>query len=247
MEPTKLEDHIKKTLKETEIAPSEAAWPKIKEQIGQDTKPKNTGYFRFGIAAGFIGVLLLSVLYYTADDTDLNQEMQIVPQPSTSVADIEKEQLIKVPLAEEESSMIEVKDSFEEDDAESAEVAKKEPKKKMVIVEETLLVNAGGNQNEVPEDPNALVDIKTEEVITIVSVHEENNEELTDKEVDFLLEMAEEDILTEKRNNSDNSVNPEALLAQVEEELDQSFRDKILQKLKSGYNKVRTAVADRNN
>ena len=244
---TKFEDHIKKTLKETEIKPSEAAWHKIKGQIGQDTKPKKTRYFRLGIAAGFIGVLLLSVLYYTADDAELNQDVQIVPRSSTSVADIEKEQLIKVPPAEEENAMIEVKDSFRADDEESAGVAKKEPKKKKVIVEDALLVNAGGNEDEAPEDPNALVDTKKAEVITIVLAHEENNEGLTEIEVDALLGMAQEEILTEKRNNSDNSVNPAALLAQVEEELDQSFRDKILQKLKSGYNKVRTAVADRNN
>ena len=109
------------------------------------------------------------------------------------------------------------------------------------------MANADGNQSEVPEDPNALIDIKIGEVMAIVTAHEENNEDLTDLEVASLLRKAQEEILTEKLINSDNSVNPEALLSQVEEELDQSFRDKILQKLKSGYNKVRTAVADRNN
>jgi len=38
-----------------------------------------------------------------------------------------------------------------------------------------------------------------------------------------------------------------ALLTEVEGELDQSFRDQIFEKLKSGFLKVRTAVADRNN
>ena len=247
MEPTKLEDHIKKTLKDTEIKPSEAAWHKIKGQISQDTKPTKTGYFRFGIAAGFIGILLLSAFYFTADNAELNQEMQIAPQSSTSVADIEKKQFIKAPLTEEESSMLEVEDSFEADNEESSKVAKKESKKKIEIAEDASLANADGNQSEVPEDPNALIDIKIGEVMAIVTAHEENNEDLTDLEVASLLRKAQEEILTEKLINSDNSVNPEALLSQVEEELDQSFRDKILQKLKSGYNKVRTAVADRNN
>ena len=41
------------------------------------------------------------------------------------------------------------------------------------------------------------------------------------------------------------TVNPARLLGEVESELDESFREKVLKKLKTGYNKVRTAVADR--
>ena len=247
MEPTKLEDHIKKTLKENEIKPSEAAWQKIKGQISQDIEPKNPRYFRFAIAAGFIGILILSMLYFTTYDTGLNQELQIVPQSSTSTADIEKEELSKGPLTEEENTMIEVEDSFEEDEEKSTGGAKKESKKEMVVAKDARLANNDGNQNKASEDPNILVDVKIGEVMTFVTTYEENNEALTDMEVDSLLKRAQKEILTEKRINSDKSVNPEALLTEVEEELDQSFRNKILEKLKSGYSKVRTAVADRNN
>ncbi|UCD62089.1 MAG: hypothetical protein JSV59_05865 [Flavobacteriaceae bacterium] len=247
MEPTKLEDHIKKTLKENEIKPSEVAWQKIKGQIGQDAKPKNTGYFRFAIAAGFIGILILSVLYFTTYDTELNQELQIVPQSSTSVADIEKEELSKIPLTEEENTMTEDEDYFEEDEEKSARGAKKESEIQMVVAEDAQLANTAGNQNEASEDSNTLIDTKIGEVMAIVTTYEENKEKLTDLEVDSLLIRAQKEILTEKLINSDKSVNPEALLSEVEEELDQSFRDKILEKLKSGYNKVKTAVADRNN
>jgi len=247
MEPTKLEDYIKKTLKEREIKPSETAWNEIKGQISQDFKPKRSGYYRYGIAAGFIGILILSVLYFTTDDGQINQEIKIVTQPSTSVVDIEKEELLKAPLAKEESSLSEVEDSFEVAEVKSTRMPKKEAKREIVISEDAQMVNTGGNQNRAPEDPNELIDAKLVEVLTIVTAHEENSEELTELEVDSLLRQAQKEILTEKLINSDKSVNPEELLSQVEEELDQSFRDKILEKLKSGYNKVRTAVADRNN
>lgn len=247
MEPTKLEDHIKKTLKEREIKPSETSWYKIKGQISQDFKPKRSGYYRYGIAAGFIGILILSVLYFTTDDRGLNQEMKIVTQPSTSVVDIEKEELLKAPLAEEESSLSGVEDSIEVAEEKSTRVPKKEEKMDIVISEDDQLANTDGNQNRVPEDPNEIIDAKLAEVLAIVTTHEENSEELTELEVDSLLRQAQKEILTGKLINSDKSVNPEELLSQVEEELDQSFRDKILEKLKSGYNKVRTAVADGNN
>lgn len=246
MEPTKLEDHIKNALKENEIKPSEAAWQKIKGQISPETKPKNTGYFRFAIAAGFIGILILSVLYFSTFDSGLNREVKIVPQPSTPVADIEKEQLLVVPLNEEESPAIDVEYSSEVAEEKPIRVAKTESKRQMEIAEDSQLADKGGNQNRVSEDPNGQIDAKLAEVLTLVASHEENGEELTDLEVDSLLMQAQKEILTEKLINPDKSVNPEALLSQVEEELDQSFRDKILEKLKSGYNKVRTAVADRN-
>ena len=71
--------------------------------------------------------------------------------------------------------------------------------------------------------------------------------EVTDAEVDSLLHKAQEDILRQRLFNRDNTVDAMALLTEVEEELDQSFRDQIFQSLKAGFLKVRTAVADRNN
>ncbi|MBT8293374.1 MAG: hypothetical protein HKP39_10495 [Eudoraea sp.] len=247
MEPTKLEDHIKKTLKEHEIKPSEGAWDKVKGQISQDFKPKRTGYYRYGIAAGFIGILILSVLYFTTGEVDLNQEIQTVTQPSTPIVGIEKEELLKAPISEEESLVSGVKESSHVAEEKSTIEARKESGGVMVVSEDDQLVNTAENQNIVPEDPNERIDAKLAEVLAVVTKYEENNEELTDLEVDSLLRRAQKEILTEKLINSDKSVNPEELLSQVEEELDQSFRDKILEKLKSGYNKVRTAVADRNN
>jgi hypothetical protein len=239
MEPTKLEDHIKKTLKEHQIEPSEDSWDKVKGQISQDFKPKRTGYYRYGIAAGFIGILILSVFYFTTDEVDLDQEIQTITQPLTPIVGIEKEELLKTPLAGEESLLSGVK--------ESAQTAEEESKWAMETSEDDQLATTSGNKNKVPEDPNELFDTKLAEVIAAVTTHEENNDELTDLEVDSLLRQAQKEILAEKLINSDKSVNPDELLSQVEEELDQSFRDRILEKLKSGYSKVRTAVADRNN
>ena len=82
MEPTKFENHIKETLKGSEIKPSEDAWDKIKGQIKNEYEPKRTGYFWYGIAAGFIGILILSALYFNTDDVTLNQEVQVAAKPS---------------------------------------------------------------------------------------------------------------------------------------------------------------------
>jgi hypothetical protein len=116
----------------------------------------------------------------------------------------------------------------------------------LVISEDAKLADTEELQNKTSEDSNELFDTKIAEVLARVNALEENNKELTDLEVDSLLRQAQKEILTQNLLNSDNTVNPSTLLSQVEEELDQSFRDQIFGKLKSGYNKVRTAVAVRN-
>lgn len=246
MEPTKFENHIKETLKGSEIKPSEAAWHKIKGQIKNDYKPKRTGYFRYGIAAGFIGILILSVLYFTTDNVALNQKVQVATKPSIPYVDKENEELLKAAVPEEEIVISAVEDPYEADEVKSVAVSKKESKRELVISEDAKLANTEELQNITSEDSNELIDTKIAEVLARVTSLEENNKELTDLELDSLLRQAQKEILARKLLNSDNTVNPSTLLSQVEEELDQSFRDQIFEKLKSGYNKVRTAVAVRN-
>lgn len=246
MEPTKFENHIKETLKGSEIKPSEDAWDKIKGQIKNEYEPKRTGYFWYGIAAGFIGILILSALYFKTDDVTLNQEVQVAAKPSIPIVEKEKEELLKVAVPLEESLITTVEAPYEAEEEKLITMPEREPKRELIISEDTKLANAEELQNNPSEGSNEEIDTKIAEVLARVNALEINNKELTDLEVDSLLRQAQKEILTKNLLNSDNTVNPSTLLSQVEEELDQSFRDQIFGKLKSGYNKVRTAVAVRN-
>ena len=79
-----------------------------------------------------------------------------------------------------------------------------------------------------------------------MQILEDAKQEVTDAEVDSLLRAAQRQILTDKLFADSGSVDAMSLLAEVEDELDESFRDQIFDALKSGYLKLRTAVADRN-
>ena len=48
-------------------------------------------------------------------------------------------------------------------------------------------------------------------------------------------------------NEATNKVDANALLQSVEDDLEQSFRAKVFDAIKSGYESVKTAVAERNN
>ena len=66
-----------------------------------------------------------------------------------------------------------------------------------------------------------------------------------DAEVDALLAEALQGVENKGVPKDTTSLNPAALLGEVESELDQTFREQILKKLKTGFSKVRTGVADR--
>ena len=91
-----------------------------------------------------------------------------------------------------------------------------------------------------------LLDDKVNEVLNQVILMEEDKIAVTDAEVDSLLRNAQRELITNNQFTDQYGVNAADLLAGVEEELDQSFRDQVFEKLKQGFVKVRTAVADRN-
>lgn len=80
-------------------------------------------------------------------------------------------------------------------------------------------------------------------------VPRQNNRETgqaRDQEIDALLAQAMAELEKEKTNATGERMNAGALLADVEEELDQNFKDKALEALKHGFVKLTTAVAERN-
>ena len=94
---------------------------------------------------------------------------------------------------------------------------------------------------------DAIIAEKLDAVIAKVSSMEADNALVSDAEVDSLLRIAQQEILTDKIWQQDGKVDAMALLNEVEGELDKTFRDQLFEKLKDGFFKVRTAVADRNN
>ena len=90
--------------------------------------------------------------------------------------------------------------------------------------------------------------IKIQEVVAEIQ-HLKNTKNLvTDSEIDSLLNLAQKDLVNEKLfNTTTNTVNADALLEAVEDDIQKSFRTKVFEALKTNYKKVKTAVAERNN
>lgn len=83
-------------------------------------------------------------------------------------------------------------------------------------------------------------------LLTQVAFLEEVRGTVTDAEVDSLLRQARDALVRQSRRDTVSGIDAMTLLYRAEDELDQTFREQILEKLKSGMNRMRTAVANHN-
>jgi acyl carrier protein len=168
--------------------------------------------------------------------TDVNKDS---PPPNTSPVIIQKE---KFP---DEDALVDTK-GREEKNREST------PQRHPDTFTENALARSRGVETApkkvtIPRNPSEeIIHEKIAEIVAQVEVLEKENSTVTDAEIDSLLRNAQRQILEDKMFRKDRSVDAMALLADVEDELDRSFRDEIFDALKDGFLKVRTAVADRN-
>lgn len=257
MEPNKFENHIKEKLKNRKIRPSAGAWGKIQDRLNTSEKPKNNRVLWYSIAASFVGLLMVSALFFQSNNNDLDSDIQIVDTKKEESNGVRKE----LPTESEENSNRSVEDptqkklAVEENSDPELIRLKKEAVQQYGITEknENTLVATEETEyrelklNNLIEDSEERIDLKIAKVLAQVDLLEQNDETVTDAEIDSLLRAAQRELFIENMYKSGGSVDAMALLNEVEDELDQSFRNQIFEKLKSGFVKVRTAVADRNN
>lgn len=245
MEQNNFEKQLKEQLQGREIKPSEGAWNKISGQLEVAKTPKSKNFRWYGIAAGFIGILFVSVLYLTMRERS--------PDAGAQITDVEKNSIQLDPIPEiiqeqnigEDTFIVDSKGQEEKSIQINGKHNTNKPNKDVLVSskdEERKVQKAA-----IPLNPSEeSIDNKIAEVVARVELLEKQNNTVTNAEIDSLLREAQHQILEENIFRGDRSVDAVALLADVENELDQSFRDQIFDALKDGFLKVRTAVADRN-
>ena len=103
---------------------------------------------------------------------------------------------------------------------------------------------------EVPiQDTAALaeqINSQLDAVLAQVALLESRQGGVSEAEIDSLLRQAQQEISGHAYHPPRDSVDAMALLMETEEELDRSFREQLFDRLKTGFARVRTAVATRN-
>lgn len=263
MAPYKLEDNIREKLEARELKPSADAWKKLQAKLDAE-QPKKRNLFWYYAAASFVGLLIAASIFFSNNKIEKSnqivnekieqpkvekkdgiipqtlQSQQAVSEENTAEKNTEKKQIqnsnktqlppqIQIPNGTKKST---VDKKIEKTDALAAET-------------ETKIKQPFKTEQPILSNEENIFNSKVDEVVASVKKLQEINTEVTAAEVEALLKNARRDIQNQ-RILSSQKVDATALLEDVEWELEKSFRDKVFDVLGEGFQKVRTAVSERN-
>lgn len=239
MEPNKLEREFREKLNEREINPSDRAWDRLDAmlQVAEESKPKRK-YTWMYVAAGFIGFLLISTIYFSQkelpNDRINNPVVVKEEQPKDSVGEVKNEQN-KIISKSLNNDVLVIKETEKVLEEKNQQI--KQHKTNQNQVEERSIIKEANNENWKNNQ-------KTESKINQTAIVE-NSKNVT---VDQLLVSAEKTLAMDKGIQQKNKVkiNANDLLSQVDGELELSFREKVINKVNKNYQTVKVALANRN-
>lgn len=273
MEPIKFEEHLREKLEAREIQPSKDAWSKLEAQLGEEKKRSTKGYW-WAIAAGFIGILMVSTLFFTQDvsfgnknvvvETDASETTKHKKEPiqnSTEIASEEKEitpvgtetipsEVIQKPKPPEAKKEDRYATNVSKNDADTNKEQTNALKQEKPVAEIGIAslseqnTSVGNLAAEITRD-DLYIENKITEVVAQVQQLKNNNTTITPEEIDALLANAQREIATQRILHQPK-VDAAALLQDIEMELEQNFRERVFEALGEGFQKIRTAVVDRN-
>lgn len=242
----KFEKQIKERLKEREIEPSEHAWQEISDRLERVRGSNRKGRYQYGIAAGFIALIIMSVVYIQALKEPESGQIQLVDSPANTSSESAQDNSDRQGVVETVAGT-----SFKipggDTDKEVPVSAVAIPLKKERAAHNISTATASQTRKVPLRTTEEIINIKIAEVVAAVHHLEIENDALSTAEVDSLLRQAQQEVLANNIYGEHQAVDAMSLLSQVESELDQSLRDQLFEKLKTGFIRVRTAVADRNN
>ena len=241
MAPIKFEENIKDKLEKRTIQPSADAWQTLASRLEtKNNKKKSPYYLWLGVAASIVAIMFIaSQLFVNKNNTTIETPV-IVNTNKETIKKIESENVLQkkdvLTNNVEKESVKEL--NIKTPKSEKTEVAllTKQKEEKTVLPKEVIV------------NKTSFEDLKVQQVVAQIQGLKDKGESVTDKDIDALLDQAQKEITLQNiYNETTKTVDANALLQDVESDLQQSFRDKVFNALKSSYNTVKTAVAERNN
>jgi len=251
MERDKLDKNIKRKLERREVSPKETTWNRLEMLLDEDDKKVgNYTFLKYAVAASVVLFLGLFFFMNQENDTVLPQIIVDVPIENTKIIELKQDSFStkkadRLKLDNKESQLLK-----------SEQVVAHQAVKKIKVIK----VKAKNN--------NKTVRSVGDNTVVVASVSFDENQEKTavisgylgkkktaenkqlNTEVDDLLAIAFSEYKQEQSKtvvvDKNLDANANALLANVEQELDVSFKAKMFKKLKNGLKNTRTAVINRN-
>ena len=246
MAQNKLETQIKEKLNSREIQPTEMAWDRLDAMlsVAEEKKTKRYPFFTFkniGIAASILVFMSLGLFFINQKEEIAGTNNQIVTK------EIEKNKEQKDSIITKQNFTNEIVNQQEE------QVAVTIDNKPQTINKKS---SESFNQNNQKIGANPIINKEKEieyqatEVIAqkdmprIISQEKIEMPKKVAVNVDDLLASVEK--TSKKEVNAKVKVNANSLLSQVDGELEQTFRQKVINKIGKNYQEVKVALANRN-
>ncbi len=250
MKPNKLETQIKEQLNTREIQPSEMAWDRLDAMlsVAEEKKTIRSPFlsFRFiGIAASVLVLVSLGLFFFNQKETIVKPEENVVVNEEVKQNDSkEKETTINGNTGidndglkgfnKQEEQVASIKNS-------QSKIGNQKSSKSFNQSNQKTTINPLINQEKEVQFQNQeviaqkeLPQVETRKIIVIPNPITLN--------VDDLLASVSKKLESKPKIK----VNANSLLSQVDGELDQSFRDKVLTRVSKNYQEVKVALATRN-
>ncbi|CAM3284870.1 hypothetical protein [Aequorivita lipolytica] len=274
MAPYKLEDNIREKLEAREVKPSADAWKKLEAKLDA-AQPKKKPVLWYYVAASFVGFLILASVFFSRNNAEVSNpivienveqpaienETEIIPTNSETEKIASEENIIeetesttskKESEKKQKQNSVQLKPLPQKKSAIDKKIEKNEAlakisetEKQKSVKKENLIISDESSKTLAKVEEESLFNNKVDEVVASVKKLNENNQAVTVAEVEKLLNDARRDIQTQRILNNPK-VDATALLQDVEWKVEKSFRDKVFDALGEGFNKIRTAVTERN-
>ena len=242
MEFNKIEKQFREKLNSREISPNGNSWDRLDTMLSVTEDKKSKPYISwFFIAASLL--VFLSVGMYLFNQNDLKNSIQ------QNVVEVEKTNN-KVPKIKIKVPIIlnnELKTTI-------VSTESKNPKPKKITNQQVSIYNqkVKSNQNFINKEKE--IDYQNSEVIALKELPKiitKNSATITNnanisKSDELLLNSIEMKINQATNSKSTVTIDPKTLLSQVDEELDLSFREKVINSLNKNYKNIKETFANRN-
>lgn len=238
MAPNKFEKQLKDTLERRTIAPSKIAWSQLDTQLEVQKNKQKFPFWWFSIAATFLGVFLAIFVF-----NDKPDPINVV------IEDVKKEILLpsEINQINKQNKVTKIITSPEL----VVDKVNVKPKNKTVTNKNKATI-----QSVQAEKSNVVLvvndKIKPEDKATIASTT--NSEKPIDKtsqtttitsEADLLLKEAYSDVQDNYNTYIPEKIDANSLLEDVEMKSEKSLKNRLFHAVKSGYETLKTTVAER--
>ncbi|MGM0932192.1 MAG: hypothetical protein ACQEWD_01965 [Bacteroidota bacterium] len=244
----RFEEQAERKLRERQIAPSAGSWEKLEAKLGKDEgKSKFRTWWPLLAAIMILAFLAGSLFFRTTPESPaiVEEPAETVPENTPEIENFEA----PVQLASEEKKTRPAQNKKVESSEEIPQQPTPEIKREELVVASSEIENHHFELENIsltpPVQEETHIKTQLEEAIAMV-VSEQAEKDLTEAEVDNLLLEAASRLTRQQVFEDNGSVNASALLADVETELDQSFRKKVFELLKEGFEEASYAFTNRN-